>query len=74
MISTKAATNHVMRNLQKERELFDTVGGSLPLGSLEDFKAAAVRHLGEWSNLRTQTIEAADYAEIWEYFKANPNN
>jgi len=64
------ATNAVFRNLQK----YDNFRSAwqLCLGkntSFEDFVANAKRWLKEESQLKTRTIDMANWREIYDYFR-----
>lgn len=71
----KAATNHVMRNLQKPvyhalsgRLKADSAGEMFPMDSLESYTRAAKAWLGDNTELSSKTIDNADYREAYEYF------
>jgi hypothetical protein len=67
--TNKAATKHVFRNLQRDLSMWNLVGESFPMDSMESYRDAAKRWLGDKSELSTTTIEEADWTEVYEYFR-----
>ncbi|MFD5069122.1 hypothetical protein ACFWNC_14490 [Streptomyces sp. NPDC058369] len=69
---SKAATNHVARNLQKDHpdNPFQRVHESMRYDSLEIFTADCKSWLGDHSALKSSTINSADYAELYRDFGA----
>lgn len=66
--TNKAATRAVIRNLTKSTGMHREAWESLQSGSVEEFRADAISHLGDKSNLRTATLESADWAEVYAHF------
>jgi hypothetical protein len=64
------ATQAVMRNLQADKPgTFESVGVSFTLSSLEEYTRQAQAWLGDKSELRSKTIESADWAQVYAYFR-----
>jgi hypothetical protein len=68
-LSTKQCTPHVSRNLQKSLPGLREPWQSCSLENVEDFSKQAQEWLRDNSELRSSTIENADYAELLEHFR-----
>ena len=62
-------TRKVMSALMDRTDLWTEAGERLPLDSLEEYKEAAVRWLGDNSELSSREIDGADYSVPLEYFR-----
>lgn len=74
----KRATQAVFRALYRrvEHEVSggtraDQAGDMFPMGSMEEYRKAAIAWLGDRSNLSEKTLNSADWTEIYETF--NPD-
>lgn len=67
---SKAATNHVFRNLRRETSLHHELGDKLETDSVENCRASGVRILRDQSELSSKTIEAADWVAIFEFYRS----
>ncbi|MGW5720799.1 hypothetical protein ACWEVP_31820 [Amycolatopsis sp. NPDC003865] len=70
--TSKRATNDVIRNLRKSEEhdpTYADVGLSFDLADVASFRTQARRWLVDRSNLKTATIDSADWTEVYETFR-----
>jgi hypothetical protein len=59
-----------MRNLQRGvAPTYEPIGATFSLTDLDSFKQQAIAWLGDRTELASKTINAADWAEIYECFK-----
>ncbi|WP_086668039.1 hypothetical protein [Lentzea kentuckyensis] len=67
------ATNDVFRNLQRakdDRDVWGSAGETFSFTSHETYREQAMKWLGDNSELSQKTIEAADWNEVYDYFRA----
>jgi hypothetical protein len=68
-LSKALCTRHASINLHKPTGMHKEVWQSFSLDNLEDFTRMAKNHLRDASNLKTSTIDNADYAELLDWFR-----
>jgi hypothetical protein len=68
-MTNKGSTSAVIRNLAREGGIWDCPGDRFAVQPLDLFTADAKNWLGDKSNLRTSTIDSADWAEVYAYFR-----
>ena len=75
MKTSKASTNHVIRNLQRNntntntQETYDPAGTKLTLTSIEQFTRQAKTWLTSNTKLNNNTINTADYEAVYTHFR-----
>lgn len=70
-MTNKNSTRAVIRNLDVETGIWDSAGNRFSNQSLEGFIASAGSWLRDRSNLKGSTIDSADWAEVYAYFRAD---
>jgi hypothetical protein len=68
-MANKNSTRAVIRNLAREDGIWDSPGDRFAVQALDLFIPDAKSWLGDKSNLRTSTINSADWAEVYAYFR-----
>ncbi|MEU7187429.1 hypothetical protein [Streptomyces sp. NPDC045369] len=62
------ATRLVGEALFMEYDHMREIGASLPKGSVEEFKAAGIRKLGDESDLSSWEMRNADWRSLYDYW------
>lgn len=68
-MANKGSTRAVIRNLSIESGIWDSPGERFAVQPLELFIADAKSWLGDRSNLRSSTIDSADWVEVYAAFR-----
>ncbi|MEF3112405.1 hypothetical protein [Streptomyces chrestomyceticus] len=63
------ATRLVGEALFKEYEHMREIGAALPKGSVEEFKKAGIRRLGDVSDLSSWEMRQADWESLYDYWR-----
>lgn len=69
MPTNKGATRAVIRNLSREDGIWDCAGDRFATQPLELFISDSVKWLGDKSNLRSSTIDSANWPEVYAAFR-----
>lgn len=68
-MANKGSTRAVIRNLDRETGIWDSAGTRFSNQPLDPFIASAKSWLRDRSNLKGSTIDSADWAEVYAYFR-----
>jgi hypothetical protein len=68
-MARKDSTRAVIRNLDREGLIWDSPGDRFATQSKELFIKDSKSWLGDRSNLKTSTIDSADWDEVYDHFR-----